>query len=150
MGYVAPSQHAVVVTQLVGPGPSAIHESTRYVPDHTFQEREVARLHEASRGHLLYLGDWHSHPAGALALSRTDRRTLFRIACAPEAGAPRPLMGIFAGGGDRVWRLGIWQAQVIRTWMRRVLRTRELLVVRFESPRPDYSCDTSDSTARVP
>ena len=82
----------VVITASVGPGPSAIHGLDAFVPDHAFQDREIARIYEKSDRHVSYLGDWHSHPRGTAALSWKDRRTLRRIACSDGARAPTPLM----------------------------------------------------------
>jgi len=100
----------LVVTAVLGPGPDAIHRPTSLVPDHVFHEEEIARLYEASGRRHQYLGDWHSHPGGSCALSRTDRRTLHRIARTPEARVPEPLM-LVMGGGISTWRLCVHQVR---------------------------------------
>src|SRR5262245_43580637 len=62
LGYWAKPYSEVVVTQLIGPGPRAIHKRNRFIPDSDYQEEEIARLYKES-GHLhVYLGDWHTHP----------------------------------------------------------------------------------------
>lgn len=99
----------VVITDWIGAGPSARHEGASFEPDYDFQEREIAKIYQASGRVTTYVGDWHSHPEGGLALSRTDRGTLKRIANHPAARARQPLMMILAGRAP--WRLGIWSWQ---------------------------------------
>ena len=117
LGYWSESPVAPVITHRIGPGPSAVHETHRFVPDHRFQELEVARLYRESSGQLQYLGDWHTHPNNAGYLSRKDRRTLRRIARSPEARATRPLMLILAYGPE--WHPVVWsirERQVCQVW----------------------------------
>lgn len=86
----------VVITSFLGPGPSAIHGVDSFVPDHAFQDCEIAKIYEKSDRRITYLGDWHSHPRGTASLSWKDRRTLRRIACSDGARAPIPLMFVVA------------------------------------------------------
>lgn len=104
----------VVITDWIGAGPSAKHETASFEPDYDYQEREVAKIYHASGRVTTYLGDWHSHPGGGLTLSRTDRRTLERIANHPAARARRPLMMILSGRAP--WRFGIWSWQPSFLW----------------------------------
>jgi integrative and conjugative element protein (TIGR02256 family) len=92
LGYEVPADCAVVVTDLVGPGPDAIATSAHFDPDGKWQEKEVARIYEESGRHASYLGDWHSHPGGRTRPSRQDRRTARQIAKHSEARVPNPLM----------------------------------------------------------
>jgi integrative and conjugative element protein (TIGR02256 family) len=98
-------ESAIVIVECVGPGPKAIHEPNRFVPDYDFQEREIARIYEQSGRIHTYLGDWHTHPAGSLRLSAVDCSTLRRIARHRAARLRTPLM-IIAGPPD--WRLSAW------------------------------------------
>jgi integrative and conjugative element protein (TIGR02256 family) len=82
----------VLVTDVVGPGPDAIHRETAFTPDHAFHEREVARLYGESGRTEVYLGDWHTHPLAGAYLSCRDKRTLRRIARARQARVPKPFM----------------------------------------------------------
>ena len=122
LGYTEAASRQVVVRVSVGPGPRAIHRRTGFVPDHEYHERETARIYRASGRIWTYLGDWHTHPRGALSLSRADRRTLARIARSAEARAERPIMIVLAGGSVAPsssttmdgsagggWRAGAWQ-----------------------------------------
>jgi integrative and conjugative element protein (TIGR02256 family) len=77
MGYEAAGD--TVVVTVIGPGPSAHHSSTSYMPDHEYHDGEVARVYEASGRRITYLGDWHTHPKGRLYLSNIDMLTLRRI-----------------------------------------------------------------------
>jgi integrative and conjugative element protein (TIGR02256 family) len=131
MGYADTSDTELVVKAVVGPGPRAVHRRASFVPDHAFHDAAVARHYRESQRRWTYLGDWHSHPAGECSLSRTDRHTLARIAGAPCARVPRPLMLVLAGGHGladdsrqiggidspphargqltRPWQLGCWR-----------------------------------------
>lgn len=104
LGYVATDN--AVVTDALGPGPGARHRRFRFVPDTDYQEAEIARRYEASGRLHIYLGDWHSHPRGRSALSLLDRHTLRRIADAPHARIPSPIMLVLARGDP--WLPAAW------------------------------------------
>ena len=111
-----------VVTAAVGPGPDAVHDPYRFVPDHEYHEREVARHYHESGRTETYLGDWHSHPTAAAYLSPRDRKTLRGIARERDARAPTPLMMVVGGEPEGV---GVW---VLRPhplpWFRRPVPCR--------------------------
>jgi integrative and conjugative element protein (TIGR02256 family) len=106
MGYQVEIE--TVVSDVIGPGPNAQHSRTAYMPDHEYQELEVARVYQESGRRTTYVGDWHTHPNGRLYLSRTDSTTLKSISAHSPARVRRPVMAIVAGKtGD--WRIGAWQ-----------------------------------------
>ena len=113
MGYWAEDRSGVVITDIVGPGPKAVHRRTSFIPDNVYQEREIERIYKESGRRITYLGDWHSHPDGPMRLSVLDRLTQLRIGMHQSARAPRALMAVIAGG--RPWTLGVWQL-VRREW----------------------------------
>jgi integrative and conjugative element protein (TIGR02256 family) len=117
MGYWAEDHAGVVIADVVGPGPKAAHKRMSFVPDHLYQDREIARLYRESGRRVTYLGDWHTHPDGPLELSVVDRLTQLRIGKHLTARAPRALMAIVAGG--RPWTLGVWQLERRKWWMSR-------------------------------
>lgn len=118
----------VVVLEAVGPGPQSEHSRTGFSPDPEFQEQEIIRRFHETEGRIVYVGDWHSHPAGGSTLSRLDRSTLKRIATFAPAFNPTPLMTILYGPP---WKLAAWQYQSGRVgWLRRT-RVKELRVKRF-------------------
>jgi integrative and conjugative element protein (TIGR02256 family) len=80
---------ALVVTATVGPGPGAIHERHRFVPDHEFHRAAVARFYESSGRICRYLGDWHTHPGAAAYMSSADAHTLERIATSTQLSPKR-------------------------------------------------------------
>ena len=136
MGYHAGDAGAVVVTHAVGPGPNAVHERARFVPDQDYHLREIARHYAASGRRLHYLGDWHCHPGGAAELSQADRSTLKCIAAEPAARASRPLMCVLAPGPR--WDVTVWQGEVRRRrrcWPRQHLALRCLDVRLFGRSR---------------
>ncbi len=102
LGYRA-AQGDVIVTQMTGPGPQALHRPKSFVPDAPWQAANLAQRYADSGGYLEYLGDWHTHPDGQAVLSRPDRRTLYRIAAHVAARCPDPVMIILAGRGP--WHL---------------------------------------------
>jgi integrative and conjugative element protein (TIGR02256 family) len=108
LGYQVDNGTATVVTAIVGPGPMAQHSRTAYVPDHDYQEKEIARIYAASERCTTYVGDWHSHPGGSLYLSRTDVRTLRTIARHKNARLSSPVM-IVAAFGTPEWNVAVWQ-----------------------------------------
>lgn len=114
MGYWADDAN-VVVTANIEAGPAARHDSTGFQPDAKFQELAVASHYEASGRFDTYLGDWHTHPAGGLALSWRDLRTMRRIARTAEARCPTPVMMVFARGSGG-WRHAAWTRNTGRRW----------------------------------
>ena len=97
LGYADATSTELVVTASVGPGPLARHSRWAFVPDHKYQEEQVAKMYIGSGRIWTYLGDWHSHPDGPLCMSTADRRTLARIARFGEARLPWPVMAVIAG-----------------------------------------------------
>lgn len=132
MGYSVPSKREVVITDIVSPGPKAIHGLDDFSPDHKYHEFEVARIYNMSAGRIVYLGDWHSHPNGSVYLSEKDRATLQRIGSSQEARMPTPLMAIMAGGLTAGWRLGVFQGHLSRRWLWPSLTASECDIIQFD------------------
>lgn len=107
LGYWAVPFTEVVITDVIGPGPDAMHCEDRFVPDAEYQERELARRYQEASQLYGYLGDWHSHPSGRDRPSWRDYRTLRVIAAYPEARAPVPVMGILSC--DEGWTIRVWR-----------------------------------------
>jgi integrative and conjugative element protein (TIGR02256 family) len=105
MGYWS-DPSTVVITDVIGPGPSAKHSQHSFYPDVQYHDSEIERVYTASDRLHTYLGDWHTHPNGSARTSRKDRKTLSAIASDPGARAPQPIMAILAGNQD--WKLVIW------------------------------------------
>lgn len=108
LGYEVPEDLAVVVTDLVGPGPKASYSRNEFAPDGLWQEHEVARIYESSGRRATYLGDWHSHPSGSPTPSRKDHRTARTIARHEPARMPRPLMLIVASN-NKTWQIAAFR-----------------------------------------
>jgi integrative and conjugative element protein (TIGR02256 family) len=121
VGYEVAQESAVVITHLVGAGPSASYSRSEFVPDGRWQERHVAAIYEASGRLATYLGDWHSHPDGYLSPSRKDHRTARAIARYAAARARRPLMLIVASEAES------WSVAAFR------LRRRKLRAMQIRS-----------------
>jgi integrative and conjugative element protein (TIGR02256 family) len=99
--------NGLVVTELIGPGPRAIHERHTFTPDYQYQDAEIKRIYTDSRRLHTYLGDWHSHPDGSASLSPKDKRALRVIAAHKAARAKAPVMAILAGATS--WKLAVWR-----------------------------------------
>lgn len=98
---------SVVVAEATGPGPLARRTANSFHPDVAWQRHELAHRYATSGRINTYLGDWHSHPGGAVNLSRTDRQTLRRIARTSTARAPDALMAVVAPDADGC--IAMWQ-----------------------------------------
>lgn len=124
----------IVVARAIGPGPNAVHERTRFIPDGAWTDEQVGRVYEASGRLVTYVGDWHSHPGGSPSLSGTDVETLRRISRLPEARCPHPVMVVVAG------RAGEWttKAHVLRP-TRRILRWVSTVELEPRHFAPDWS-----------
>ncbi|KGH44960.1 hypothetical protein IN07_20370 [Modestobacter caceresii] len=103
----SPHPGAVVISQVIGPGPGARHQATAFTPDAAWQEEQLAQAYELAGRRLQYLGDWHTHPRGSVRLSGTDRATLRCIADHPDARADHPVMAVLAGGP--LWQIAVRQ-----------------------------------------
>lgn len=115
LGYM--TGDVVVVQKVIGPGSQATHSPGLFSPDHDYHEHRIAEEYRRSSGVTTYLGDWHSHPSGALRLSRRDKGTLKRIATFQAARLPRPVMMIAAGPP---WSIGAWRVRA--SWLKMAQR----------------------------
>jgi len=109
MGY--PTGNEIIISEIIGPGPQAIHCAHSFTPDYEYQEAEVARLYATSYRKWTYLGDWHTHPRQKFPdLSAKDIQTLQRIAGSKKARVATPIM-LLSSGQPTAWKLNIWQWQ---------------------------------------
>jgi integrative and conjugative element protein (TIGR02256 family) len=108
MGYWAAPLREVVITEVIGAGPRALHQRYAFSPDADYQEKEIASVYHGSGRVHTYLGDWHSHPHATARLSARDRQTMYRIGRHAEARTECPLIAILAGGPP--WVLEVWNA----------------------------------------
>lgn len=94
MGYMTSDHY--VVTNLIGPGPNAVHSLFSFEPDQEFHKQEIADLYEQSRQRTTYLGDWHTHPNSYPYLSSMDKKTAQKIASYSVARLSNPIMLVAA------------------------------------------------------
>ena len=105
-----------IVIDILGPGPEALYGHYRFLPDHAWQVAQICRVFKESGGDIDYLGDWHSHPNGIIAMSSEDHKTLRRI----SRRVHEPLMLILGGDFNREnWMIGCWKGHLHRKWIRR-------------------------------
>ena len=96
----------LVITEVVGPGPDAVHQEDYFLPDGSFQQDKINKAFEASAGETTYLGDWHSHPFRRPYLSSIDLTTLQNIARHKTSGTPEP---VFLIVGTNPLKLKCWR-----------------------------------------
>lgn len=124
-GYV--NDGAAVVTEIVGPGPDALHRSSTFLPDHAYHVQEMQRIYAASHGVHGYLGDWHTHPNGAARLSALDKRTLRAIGRDPDALCPQPIMLLLSNGPAE------WQVNAFTLTEQTLFRSRRVIEIPVRS-----------------
>ncbi|MBZ9731344.1 Mov34/MPN/PAD-1 family protein [Salegentibacter sp. JZCK2] len=105
LGYVD-VQENLVVTKIVDPGPEAVHRKDYFLPDGSFQQKEIDKVFQETEGEETYLGDWHSHPYKRPFLSDIDLDTLQRIATHKPSGTDEP---VFLIVGTNPLKLKCWQ-----------------------------------------
>ncbi len=115
LGYHDDHAKVILVSDLIGAGPRACRESHCFEPDGAWQRERIAERYHSSGRTLAYLGDWHSHPLDGNP-SRLDCATARRIAQAPAARCPHPIMLIAVCSGDR------WELRAYRYRRRRLRR----------------------------
>lgn len=108
LGYHATNHDAVIVTEIIGPGPEAIHLTSEYEPDYEYQDTQISIIYETRLDEpTYYLGDWHTHTKNISRLSQKDKKTLRTIAKDPGAYAPKPIMIVLKNQG--FWSPVAWQ-----------------------------------------
>lgn len=130
LGYLVGDE--AVVTEIVGPGPKAIHRRMSFVPDYDFHASSIAKVYESSGRMNVYLGEWHTHPEGVLRLSGKDRKTLIKVLRYKEARLATPLMVLLAGGAR--WEIAAWSCHCYRRFG---MRTAKISPVRIEVYSPE-------------
>jgi len=110
-----------VIVDIIGPGPDALHGRFRFLPDHSWQIQRIRERFSATGGDIDYLGDWHTHPDGGVAMSSEDRDTLKRI----SRKVPEALTLILAGEGQAESIVACWSG-----WHEGVFLGRQFLVER--------------------
>lgn len=113
LGWSNPDENLVAVATVVGPGPTATHLPTRFVPDGTWQQTHLEHVYSATGGQVTFVGDWHSHPSGGFGMSRQDRQTMRQTAAHPRPASDirswgcspaHPTVTIASACGDGVVR----------------------------------------------
>lgn len=99
------NEHEAVVTEIVGPGPKAVHKKFSFTPDDDFHIEEVERFYQKSGRTETYLGDWHTHPNSSAYLSGQDKATLVKIGNYEQARLTMPMMMVL---GTKPFQLSAW------------------------------------------
>ncbi len=112
MGYWWHKYNEVVITNIIGPGPKAIHQRHSFRADFEWQQERIHEIYQGSSRHITYLGDWHTHPGSNCPPSRKDLNALRKISECKQARAQFPLIGILYGSDE--WALGIWKYERVK------------------------------------
>lgn len=98
-GYVDEASN-IVITHASESGPNAIKLATKFEKDIEFCQKFLDDLFYKSNKHIIYVGEWHSHPNERNQPSGTDIKSLTQIAYQKEYLTDMPLMIIFSNTGE--------------------------------------------------
>src|SRR5699024_11897602 len=87
---------ALIVTEVTGPGPAAVHQPLSIRFDEKYCERKARQLQNPTKK-INYIGDWHSHPFSKLKPSKVDKRS-FTLKATTHYCTPHPLTIISVDG----------------------------------------------------
>lgn len=82
----------LMISRASPPGPRALHSRFSFLRDTRFLQRYLDGIHNRSEGREDYIGEWHVHPALDAPPSRTDRRSLWRIARRKNYATDNPIL----------------------------------------------------------
>jgi integrative and conjugative element protein (TIGR02256 family) len=82
----------LMISRASPPGPRALHSRFSFLRDTRFLQRYLDGIHNRSEGREDYVGEWHVHPALDAPPSRTDRRSLWRIARRKNYATDNPIL----------------------------------------------------------
>lgn len=109
VGYYSTDLRTGRITEALAPPADSERSRWRFsrgVRGLTAKLRSLWRKPKAHRQY--YLGEWHSHPDGPIAMSSRDRATMRRIAEEVKYQCPEPLLVILGGSPEAGWNLGCW------------------------------------------
>lgn len=93
------------ITRASPPGPRAVHHPFSFLRDTRFLQKYLDNIYVSSEGREDYVGEWHVHPAFEAPPSRTDRRSLWRIARRKSYATDNPILLIVEQAqGERRYR----------------------------------------------
>ena len=100
LGYEENDLGAMLVMEAGNPGPNAERRPDFFRRDLTHAQRlaDEALANSGSR----WIGEWHTHPGGTLAPSRTDLRTYRSFLRDPELGFSS-FLAVIVGPGEEGW-----------------------------------------------
>lgn len=103
-------------------------------------------IFDETHGRATFIGDWHTHPAGAADPSHQDLSAMTQLAEDPDYGTPCPIIAIVATGRFRR------RTPEIRWWLRRadgLVRERQPIAYAGPRIRTSQQGDDGGSLIRV-
>lgn len=91
LGY-ADDPDTLSVSRASPPGPRAVHRRFFFLRDTPFLQRLLDRTYDRSDGREDYVGEWHVHRALDAPPSKTDRRSMWRIARRKNYAPTSPIL----------------------------------------------------------
>lgn len=85
-------ESTLLVTRASPPGPRARHGRFFFSRDTRFLQRYLDSIYDRTDGEEDYVGEWHVHPSLNAPPSRTDRRSLWRIARRRNYATDNPVL----------------------------------------------------------
>jgi integrative and conjugative element protein (TIGR02256 family) len=85
-------ESTLLITRASPPGPQARHGRFFFSRDTRFLQRYLDSIHDRTDGDEDYVGEWHVHPSLNAPPSRTDRRSLWRIARRRNYATDNPVL----------------------------------------------------------
>lgn len=142
LGYEESNLGATLVMEAGDPGPKAERRRDFFQRDLAHAQRLADEA--LARSGARWIGEWHTHPGGALAPSRTDLRTYRSFLRDPELGFSSFLAVIVVAGEDGWLRpkAAAWLIEPRRVLPALLLPRAELLKLTIERPRDEEESET--------
>lgn len=85
------------IERVIAANQSATRQRYKFVRPSDYEDRQLGKIYQQSKGRLLYLGEWHSHPGGPAMPSGTDIATMVSLARDTKVAANTPILIVLGG-----------------------------------------------------
>lgn len=131
-----------VVTAVIAAGPNTQRGAYHMLPDDRFQQERLLEHFQRTEGRESFLGEWHSHPEAAPTMSKTDRRTLYRVTVKGRHLAALPVMVIFGVyAQERRWEVKAYRKRNASRLM--CISSGDFVAISIRTFSAQTNCDQS-------